>query len=319
MKYIAITARGLEDISQKEIKEILKANSECVADGRILFTTRSIDKLLQKTQSIMKVYELHQMCLMLKDIQPFPIESPFRVHCSRYGAHAFSSQEVERAVGELFFKAGNTVDLKNSKTIVFVDIIDENIFVGVDKTPELLSKRAYRIKIHNQSINACIAYGLVRLSGYNGKKIFLDPFSKDGIIAIEAALYKKGKIFAYDALFPNVRSTEINATLAKVRKGINISRIEPEWLDTKFQKGEVDIVVSSLPFASKSNPEKDVRKLYKELFYQLAFILKKNGKLVFIVPKADLLKEMAVGFVAVEERIVSTSSLLYSIIIFKKE
>ena len=318
MKYIAICPNGMEDISQKEIKEILKAKSTVLVHGRVCFETKSVEKLISKTQSIMKVYELKQTCVKHEEIETFFVESPFRVVCSRKDEYGLGSQEVEKIVGEKFFLQGNTVDLRNPKSIVFIDIVEGKIFVGLDLSPVLLSKREYRVKIHNQSINACVAYGLVRLSGYTGKRVFIDPFCRDGIIAIEAARFKKGKIFAYDALFPDVRSTEINATLAHVRKEINISRIEIEWLDTKFVEEEVDFIVSAVPFVSKTLKENEVKRLYKEFFYHVSFILKKKGTVVCIVPQAELLKSMCEGLKVVEEREISTSNLSYSVVVFRK-
>lgn len=316
--YIAICPRGLEDITQKEIKEVLDVPSKVALPGRVLFSTSSLAKLLKKTQSIMKIYSFLGEVSRIEDIQVFPVVAPFRIVCSRQGEHTFSSQDVEKAVGAKFFTEGNSVDLKNPKTVVFVDIIDEKIFFGVDQTLELLSKRKYRVKIHNQSLNACIAYGLVRLSGYSGGKILLDPFCKDGIIPIEALLYKKGKVIAYDALFPNVRSTEVNATLAHVRKDLQVSRIETEWLDTKFGEEEIDCVVTAVPFHSRTLAENEVKKLYKDFFHNVSFILKKKGIVVCIAPNLSLLKSMAEGFQVVEEREVSTSKLSYFVVIFKK-
>lgn len=318
MKYIAICPQGLEDITQKEIQEILKVSSEVLLPGRVLFTVKAVEKLLLKTQSIIKLYALKQICTQHEDIEVFPLKSPFRVVCSRKDEYRLGSQEIEKVIGEKFYLARNTVDLKNPKTIVFLDIVEGKILVGIDLSPTLLSKREYRVKIHNQSLNACVAYGLVRLSGYTGKKILLDPFCRDGIIAIEAARYKKGEIFAYDALFPNVRSTEINATLAGVRKEITISRIETEWLDTKFAEGEVDFVVCAVPFVSKTLKENEVKKLYKEFFYHVSFILKKKGRVVCIAPSLLLFQEMCEGLHVVAQREVSTSSFSYSVVVLEK-
>ena len=319
MKYIALCPKGLEDITQKEIKEILDVPSRVVLPGRVLFSTSVLAKLLKKTQSIMKIYSLQQECSRLEEIKVFPLVTPFRVICSRQGEYSLHSQEVEKIIGEKFYKEGNSVDLKNPKTIVFVDIVDGKIFIGKDQTPELLSRRKYRVKIHNQSLNACIAYGLIRLSGYTGsKKILLDPFCRDGIIPIEALLYKKGKVIAYDGLFPNVHSTEVNATLAHVRKILQVSRIETEWLDTKFAEGEVDCIVTAVPFPSKSLSENEAKKIYKDFFYHVSFILKKKGKIVCIAPHLVLFKSMCEGLGIVEEREVSTSNLSYSVVVFKK-
>ena len=318
MKYVAICAKGLEDMTQLEIKELLNVNSEILIPGRVVFETEDIARFISKTQSAIKVYELRQHVKSLEEIKTFQIEGKFKVSCSRKGAHKFCSMDVEKEIGKRFFEKGNKVDLKKPELIVFVDIVDEDYFVGIDLTPILLSKREYRIKIHNQSINSCIAYGLVRLSGFDENKTLLDPFTKDGIIVIEAARYKEGNIFALDELFPCVRNVEINSKLAGLRKGINVSRMAVEWLDTKFQEKEIDCVVSAIPFASKTVPENTIKKIYKELFYQLDFILKKNGKVVLISPKIGLLKEMNENLKIIEERRVSTNSLDYDVIVFKK-
>jgi len=318
MKCIAICSQGLEDITQIELKEILKAASKIVAPGRVSFSTTNVQKLITKTQSVIKVYELKQQCSTVEEIETFPIVAPFRVVCSKRGGFPLGSQDVERVVGEKFFQQGNAVDLEKPKTIVFVDMIDDSILVGVDLTPALLSKRDYRIKIHNQSINACIAYGLVRLSGYKKGETLLDPFAKDGVIVIEAARYQKGKILAYDSLFPNVRNVEINAKLAGVRKEITVGRIDVEWLDTKFEEREVDCVVSAVPFPSKSVAEKDVKKIYKELFYHLEYVMSKKGKVVLIAPTVDLLLQMVEHFRVIERRTVATSSLFYHVVVLQK-
>jgi 23S rRNA G2445 N2-methylase RlmL len=319
MKYVAICAKGLEDMTQLEIKELLNVNSEVLIPGRVAFETENIETFISKTQSSIKVYELKQHAHSLDEIKTFPIEGKFKATCSRKGAHKFSSNDVEKEIGKRFFEEGNKVDLKEPKVIVFIDIVDEDYFIGIDLTPKLLSKREYRIKIHNQSINSCIAYSLVRLSGFDETKILLDPFAKDGAVTIEAARFQKGKIFALDELFPCVRNVEINSKLAGVRKDVNVSRMAVEWLDTKFKEKEIDCVVSAIPFASKTVPENLVKKIYKELFYQLDFILKKDGVVVLISPKIELLKEMNEKLEIVEERQVSTSSLEYYVIVFKKK
>ncbi|MDP3918864.1 MAG: THUMP domain-containing protein [Nanoarchaeota archaeon] len=318
MKYIAICAKGLEDITQLEIKELIKVESLILIPGRIVFETTKVKTLIEKSQSIIKIYELKQECKSIDEIKSFKLDSTFRIRCSRIGEHDFRSLDIEKDIGEKFFQAGNIVDLKNPQMIIFIDIVDDNYFVGINLTPELLSKREYRIKIHNQSINACIAYGLVRLSDFNAKKLLVDPFPKDGVIVIEASLYKKGMINAFASEFRDVRNVEINSKLAGIRKDINMSRIEVEWLDTKFGKEEVDCVVSTIPYPSKSLSEKEVKKLYKELWHQLDFIVKKKGKVVFISPKVELLKEMNKTFKIVEEREVATSKLNYYVVIFSK-
>jgi len=323
MKYIAIVIKGLEDIAIKEIKEILGVPAKKVYEGRLEFTTKDVDKLIKKTQSIVKVYEKWGALKFksLEDIQKYvdgldlTVDKKFRIACHREGEHDFNSQTLEREIGKL---VGGKHDLKDPDEIVFVDVQDNNLFMGLDLTKTLLSKREYRIKISNQSINVCIAYSMVRLSGYDGKKNLLDPFCKDGVIIIEAALYKKGNINGFDELFHNIRSCEINSKLAKINKEINLSRTDVEWLDTKFKEGEVDCIVTIVPYPSKHVPEKKVKKVYNQFFYQLKYILNKKSKVVIIGQNLDLFKEMLSDFKIKEERIVKTGGLEQEIVVFMK-
>jgi 23S rRNA G2445 N2-methylase RlmL len=255
-----------------------------------------------------------QECKSLDEVEAFDLKGTFRVSAV---SDSLRSVDIEKKVGEIFFKFGNKVDLKTPEKIIFVEMIEGRIFIGVDLTPTLLSKREYRIRIHNQSINACIAYGLVRLSGYDAKKILVDSFAKDGVVAIEALKFKKGKVYAVDELFNNVKSIEVNAKLAGVRKELNVSRVEAEWLDTKFQENEIQCFVSVVPYVTRNTPEKDIKKIYDELFYHLEFIMKKKGRMVFIAPELLLLKEMC-KFTLVEERKVATSNLIYDVLIYEK-
>jgi len=318
MKYIAICARGLEDITIIEIKELLNVNSKKILPGRIQFETKDINLFIDKTQSAIKVYEFKQKCKSLEEIKTFKIKNPFKVTCSRKGDHEYTSQYVEQEIGEKFYNEKNKVDLKDPKTIVFIDIIEKDIVVGIDLTPTLLSKREYRIRQHNQSINACIAYALVRLSDYDKNKTLLDPFGKDGVVAIEAALFKEGKIYTFEDLFHHVRNIEINSKLAGARKKINVSRTEVEWLDTKFKEREVDCVATIIPYPSKQVKENKVKKIYKELLHHLAYIMKKGSKMVFLAPRIELFKEINEKFKVLDERTVSTSNLEYKIIILQK-
>jgi hypothetical protein len=61
-----------------------------------------------------------------------------------------------------------------------------------------------------------------------------------------------------------------------------------------------------------------VKKLYKDFFYHVEFILKKKGLVVCIGPHLELLKEMCGKLKLVEQRSVSTSKLSYSVVVFKK-
>ena len=74
----------------------------------------------------------------------------------------------------------------------------------------------------------------------------------------------------------HVQFAKKNSKIAGVDKKLTFSRMDLEWLDTKFKKHSINKIVTRLPESRK----KDLNKVYKEFFYQAEFILSENGKIV---------------------------------------
>jgi len=65
----------------------------------------------------------------------------FAVRCQRRGRHDFSSRDVERQLGSMLEEStGATVDLRNPRKIVVVQIFQDKAFVGVTEAANLLAK-----------------------------------------------------------------------------------------------------------------------------------------------------------------------------------
>lgn len=349
MEFIAVTINGIEEIVQLELKELINASSKILVPGRVKFETskENIKKLIYITRSISRVYSLESSFKfidlenILKNLPSIEIKESFRVKCLRKGNHPFCSKDVEKKVGEYYYKKGNKVDLENSQTVIYVEIIDQFCIIGIDLTKKKLHKREYHIKIHNQSPNALIAYSMIRFAKWKDKEILLDPFAKEGIIPIEAALFgsniprgylsderieeidkkiikKPLNIFGYDPKLNNVRSCEINSKIAEVNKQIKLSKIDIDWLDVKFEKESVDKIISTLPFISKDRDSKEIEKQYKQFFNQAEFILKKTGKMVLLIQRLDLVKKYHTNFNIEIEKDVTIGDMHYKLIIYKK-
>ncbi len=68
-------------------------------------------------------------------------EDSFMVRCQRRGMHGFSSQDVERALGmKLEESSKATVDLKNPRKVVVVQIFQNTAYVGVTDSENLVVK-----------------------------------------------------------------------------------------------------------------------------------------------------------------------------------
>lgn len=249
------------------------------------------------------------------------------------------------------------VDLENPDLIFYVYIFDKNCYLGIDFCGFDLSKRDYKVFSSASDIKGTIAYSLLRIAGYKKEKKLLDPFCSSGVIPIEAALYNKGSvnyyrkddfaflklkpfekkdfeqfftklnkkedktkplIFASDQQLYHIRSAKKNAKISAVNKEIEFSRADLEWLDTRFDKNEIDLIAAK-PMFSKYDLKR-TKKTYDEFFYAAKYILSEKGKIALISRLADLLKESAEkhGFKITDERAVWQGQQKLEIIVFKR-
>ena len=223
------------------------------------------------------------------------------------------------------------VNLNNPDIILFVYLTKNKCHFGIDFAGFDLSKRYYNIFMHPAAIKGTIAYFLIQLSNYKKTETLVDPFSTSGTIPIEAALlasnfpvnfYNKEKfaflkfdkfnnfdcknffkeidkeikkdklqIYNIDSSMKHINFAKKNSKIAGIDKKIHYSRIELEWLDTKFNKNQVDKIVTKMP----SINTKDINKIYNEFFYNAEFILNKKGKIV-LIGKRELVEKFSTKY-----------------------
>lgn len=374
MKGLIITSKGIENIACIEVNELI--NAKCKAEnGCVVFEFKDLRELCllcYKCQSadravcligsfgfrdffndFKKFIEKLELGEWLKDYKRFKVE------CIRSGTHDFRSVDVEANAAELILKKpegrGIEVGLRNCEIIFLVYIVDNKCYFGVDFAGFELNKRDYKIFLHPNSLRGTIAYSLVRESGFGKKDVMLDPFSRDGVIAIEAAFYagnfppayyKKDKfaflkldigidfekffedvdkniqktkadINCFDHLFKCVDYSKKNAKIAGVDKQINFSRVELEWLDIKFREKSVDRVVTNPPTSKNA----DLGRIYNEFFYQCRYILKDSGTVSLIARLPDFAKVHAEkhNFLVSKEKEVWSGGQLLKIIVFNRD
>lgn len=328
MKAIAITHKGIEDISKQEIKELINSEAQ-VHDGFLTFeaTQKELIKLCYLSQSLVKVLLVDDPLKWIK-------------------AKTFAVRGVDKE--KIAEKINGKVDLKNPD-IEFYSVDGEHF--GIDLSEEDLGKRDYRIFLGPESVKGTIAYALVRLAGYDSKKVLVDPFCRDGIITIEAAIYakemsphyfhkdkfnflklfpdvnldkldkikKKGiSIHAYDIKITSINAAKKNAKIAGVQKSINFGKIRTDDLELKFKENSVNCIATIPPLLMKLSENK-VTEIYRELFYQAEYILDK-GKIALLTrpQRVELLKKQAGKFKLIDERSVMMGKAEWSILVFER-
>jgi len=326
-EYIATTLKGLENVVIEEIKNIIKVKSEKILDGRILFKTDKVEKLIEKTRTIISVYKLikHTKFKTEKDIlksiekEDFSfIKKDFVVKCKRKGDHKFVSADIERGLGGFLFNKGYKVNLKSPATIIYVEIINNEGLVG-NLLAENLCKRKYRVKINSASINACLAAAMIQLSDVKKTDVILDPFCREGLIPIESAIAGVKKAYGFDENLHSIKSGRLNSKVAKVNN-VEFSNYNLAWLDTALKKKSIDKVICYIPSISKRNDEKSIKKLYTTFFYQIGFILKKGGLIAVCVLKPELIKKTGEEnkFKVIKKIEVSSGESVYYVLLLKK-
>ncbi|MCF7861967.1 hypothetical protein K9M79_07030 [Candidatus Woesearchaeota archaeon] len=277
------------------------------------------------------LYEESNYETFMKNLPKAEKGKSYRVRCIRVGEHPFTSLDLEQAAGKKLYSKGMSVDLDNPDIPYLVYVNENDYYFGIDLTCSDISKRPYNIFVNPGAVKATVAYSLVRLSGYKRGDVMVDPFCRSGTICIEAALYSRRyppyffnkdqikfpntreyedsrKIFekidkgivkedeninAIDSIMPNIKAAEKNSKIAGVNKDIKFSRTEVSWLDTKFDKKQVDRIVSVYPVSSKTNSKSKIDKLYRELFYQGDFVLSDNGTICILTKEDELVKKYA--------------------------
>src|SRR3989344_8003130 len=208
MKGIAITSKGLEETATVEIKELTGAKCKS-GYSCVIFDFKKFEDLCllcYKAQSVDRVIYLigsFDFKDFFRDFESFfeglelgewvKDHKIFKVECTRIGSHNFKSTDAETLASKLILKSYSKekvkFDLKQHEIIFFIYIVNNKCYFGIDFAGFEMNKRAYKIFMHPSSLRGTIAYSLIRESGFGKKDALLDPFSRDGVIAIEAAFY----------------------------------------------------------------------------------------------------------------------------------
>ncbi|MBD3354752.1 hypothetical protein GF361_02075 [Candidatus Woesearchaeota archaeon] len=280
MKALAISYKGMEDITALEIKELIgkKASvkeSCCVFEcskkelAKYCYLCQGANRVLILLEdfkidniSDLKKIDGIDFSKWLKDGRTFAARSEIV-------DNELEDYDVQKTTGD---KIDAKVDLDNPDITVFVYIYSDDCYVGVDFSGDT-SKRDYKIKLTRDDLKGTIAYALVRLSGFEKGKSFLNLNAKTGTIAIESALFgsRKSVNFYNKQKFPFLKFIDIGLEqwdkeaqdvkvyaydspgyLDVVRKNAVVAGV-----DVKLEKIEADCVVR---YKRKKAEIKDLKK-----------------------------------------------------------
>lgn len=253
----------------------------------------------------------------------------FNVECERNGEHDFNSVDISSEIlKSIQKKTGSKVDFDNPKSSIFIFIEEDKGYIGLDFSGFDLSKRQYKVFNHQESLKGTTGFIISKFAGVEFKHAVVDPFMGSGVIPIELGIYLTGfpiqyynkskllftkmpffkadffkkedsfnekvtNVYGYDMQLRYLTSSQKNAKLAGIEKFISLSKVDIDWLDTKFDKRSLDFFVTDPPRMGKDRNIQILKKVYKDLFYQAEYILKKNGAVVLLARDYSLIEEAA--------------------------
>lgn len=245
-------------------------------------------------------------------------------------------QEIKEILGK---KAASSdgflkikLDEKELLKLVYLMRSAKNIFVEEKNEKKLVvnDSRKFIVKNNPPNLNCSLAYCLARYSGYKGKDVLLDVLCCGSKILIEAwhfankipagkfidlnseffkdikdeILFEKAEeknnleIYGMDSYTGNIEDSKLNVQSAGA--DIKLSARSIDWADCLFDEKSVDKIITYLPSGSGASTDA----LYRELFYQGKYCLKKNGIVVLLSKRAEAVEKYAklFGFKVLEKR-----------------
>ncbi len=103
----------------------------------------------------------------------------------------FVAQKTKDAIADKFRKLGKnrpSVDTQNPDIRISIHISDSRATISLDSSGASLHHRGYRTITNIAPINEVLAAGILKLSGWNGDKHFMDPMCGSGTFLVEAAM-----------------------------------------------------------------------------------------------------------------------------------
>lgn len=143
--------------------------------------------------------DLYKQCMKIDWTSIFTVDKTFAikgaVFSDMFKHTQFPYLVVKDAVADTFRKVNGerpNVNIKTPQVMFDLYIRDKHAIISLNTSGVPLFQRGYRENVGEAPLNEVVAAGLIRLSGWDRRSTFVDPFCGSGTLLIEAAFLACG-------------------------------------------------------------------------------------------------------------------------------
>jgi len=205
---VAKTFKGLEEVLYSELEQlgasdlkIVNRAVEFTGDKALMYRANfHLRTALRILKPIMEFNaknenELYQQIQKTEWDTYFNLKDTFAVDSvvfsDNFSHSKYVALKVKDAIVDQFrekYQKRPYVETENPDIRISIHIANELCTVSLDSSGDSLHKRGYRITTNKAPINEVLAAGMILMSGWDKKSVFIDPMCGSGTLVIEAAM-----------------------------------------------------------------------------------------------------------------------------------
>jgi 23S rRNA G2445 N2-methylase RlmL len=313
-EWFAITTRGLEFVSEREIttlpgvtnvqrgyRHVLFSHADVVAP---LLQLRTVDDLfvhvatwqgierprstLEQLRKFGSLLDLEPAAATCETVRPMPDLPSFSITASFVGKRNYSSDEIKAAVAEgIEAEYGWAYQANDAIADLNVRLFIEHTMalVGVRLGAAALHERPYKRVHKSGSLKPPVAAAMLALAAVAPEQHVVDPCCGVGTLPIEAALtgvLARGGDQDPEAL----QGARENAAAA----GVQVCFEQWDAQALPIAEGSVDGVVSNLPWGRQIVVDASLGQFYERCLAEMRRILVPGGSIVVLTSVPELLQ-----------------------------
>jgi 23S rRNA G2445 N2-methylase RlmL len=313
-----VVTRGLERVAGTEIRERVPGVDEpLISYRRVAFTTaaepaslvnlRTVDDLfvdlgrwsgigrqrtaLARLGNLAQELDLRDAAALCGRVRELGTPPTFSVTANFVGRRNYSTDEIKQAIMPSI-EASHRWDYRERDVEADLNLrifIEHDLaYVGVRLSQLPLHERAYKTVSLPGSLKPTVAAAMVRLGEFAAGATIVDPFCGAGTIPIEAALMRLAAAGGDLAAEP-LRAARRNAAAA----GVEVALDEWDARRLPFDDGQVDGVVSNVPWGRQVAVDQTLAALYDAALREMARITRDGGRLILLTNMQSLVRSIA--------------------------